>query len=80
MHFIVKDKYVCKDTNTQGKNTYIVALLCGGVMEDPDFHHENYQIIRANSSREAVEKYNHLNGCYYYYGDVVLMIDDRDLN
>lgn len=24
-----------KDTNTQGKYTYIVALCCGGLMEDP---------------------------------------------
>ena len=80
MHYVIKDRYVCKDTDTKGKYTYIVALLCGGVMEDPDFHYENYQIIRANSSREAADKYNQLNGCYYYYGSVVMMIDDRDLN
>ena len=26
-----------KETNTQGKNAYVVALCCGGVLEDPYF-------------------------------------------
>lgn len=60
-----------KDTDTQGKNTYLVALLCGGVMEDPDFHYEDYQIIHADSTKEAKEKYDKINKCSYYYGEVI---------
>lgn len=60
-----------KETDTTGENAYLVALLCGGVMEDPDLHYEDYQIIRADSGKEAVEKYNKLNQCSYYYGELV---------
>lgn len=64
-----------QDTNTQGKNTYVVALCCGGLMEDPEFHYHNYQIIRADSKREAEEKYNKLNNCSYFYGSVMGKVD-----
>lgn len=62
---------IAKCTNTEGKNEYLVALACGGVMEDPYLHYENYQIIRADSEYEAVQKYNKLNNCTYYHGSVV---------
>ena len=71
MYHIINDSFVCKDTDTQGEHTYVVAMACGGVMEDPDIHYENYQLIRANNSREAVEKYNRINSCWYYYGHVM---------
>ena len=58
-------------TNTQGKYLYVVATCCGGVMEDPDIHYEDYQYIRADSREEAVKKYNKLNHCTYYYGSVL---------
>ena len=64
-----------KDTDTQGSHTYVVALCCGGVMEDPDFHYHDYQIIRANSKDEARDKYNKLNNCSYFYGSVMGEID-----
>jgi hypothetical protein len=46
-------------------------MECGGIMEDPDIHYEKYQLIRAESAKEAVEKYNKLNNCNYYYGKVI---------
>lgn len=60
-----------KETNTQGSHAYVVALCCGGVMEDPEFHYHDYQLIRAESKDEAKKKYNELNNCSYYYGSVV---------
>lgn len=60
-----------ENTDTVGSQSYIVAMECGGVMEDPDIHYEKYQLIRAESEKEAVEKYNKLNNCNYYYGKVI---------
>ena len=64
-----------KDTDTQGEHTYIVALRCGGLMEDPEIHYHDYQIIRADSRVEAVYKYNVLNNCNYFNGNVMGQID-----
>ena len=60
-----------KHTDTKGKNEYLVALECGGVMEDPDIHYEDFQIIKADSADEARQKYDELNHCEYYYGSVL---------
>lgn len=57
------------------EHRYEVAMLCGGVMEDPNFHYENRQIITAKSEKEAKEKYDRLNNCSYYYGEVLGKID-----
>lgn len=59
------------DTDTTGKYTYVVALRLGGMTGEPDVRHEDYQLIRADSEKEAVEKYNELNKCTYYYGEVI---------
>ena len=64
-----------EDTSTQGNNTYLVALCCGGLMEDPEFHYHKYQIIRADSEDEARNKYNELNNCNYFYGTVMCQIE-----
>lgn len=64
-----------KETNTQGQHAYVVALCCGGLMEDPEFHYHDYQIIRADSRDEARCKYNELNNCGYFYGSVMGQID-----
>ena len=64
-----------KETNTQGKHAYVIALCCGGLMEDPDFHYHNFQMIRADTEYEAVEKYNELNNCGYFYGRVMSRIE-----
>lgn len=60
-----------KDTDTQGKHAYVVALCCGGLMEDPEIHYEDHQVILADSAEEARQKYNDINNCSYFYGEVV---------
>ena len=57
----IKTKIDAKEIDTQGKHAYVVALCCGGLMEDPKIHYEDYQIIRADSADEARQKYNKLN-------------------
>lgn len=37
---------------------YVVALLTGGVMEQPNFNYEDYQIIEATNEKEAEDIYN----------------------
>ena len=71
----MKVKYIAevevKETDTQGKYTYLVALCCGGLMEDPEFHYHDYQVIKADSEDEARQKYNEINKCSYFYGRVL---------
>lgn len=74
MRVKIKKTVDAKQTNTYGKYTYVVALRCGGLMEDPDFHYKDYQIIRADSEDEARKKYNQLNNCSFYYGYVIKQI------
>lgn len=50
---------------------YVVALLTGGVMEQPNFAYEDYQIIEATNEKEAEDIYNQVNECEYYYGHCV---------
>lgn len=52
-------------------NKYIVALLTGGIMESPEINYVNYQIVKADTKKKAVEIYNETNKCDYFYGDVV---------
>ena len=63
-----------KESNTQGKHTYVVALCCGGLMEDPEIHYEDYQVVRADSAEEARKKYNEINNCSYFYGSVISQV------
>ena len=65
-----------KDTDTKGKYDYLVACLCGGVMEDPNFHYMDYQIIHADSDEDAEKKYNELNRCTYYYADCITKLEN----
>ena len=60
--------------NTEGKYEYLVALRCGGLMESPEIYYKDYQIIRADSIEEARDKYNELNSCSYFYGQVLKCI------
>lgn len=64
-----------KVRDTKGKHAYVVAMCCGGIMEDPEIHYENYQLIRADSEDEARKTYNFLNDCTYYYGSVIHQVD-----
>lgn len=63
-------------TMSDGKtHLYEVATCCGGIMEDPEIHYENYQYIAANSKEEAVKIYNEKNNCSYYYGRVIRIVE-----
>lgn len=63
-----------KESNTVGEHCYLVAVACGGVMEDPEIHYEDYQVIYADSADAARRKYNEINDCHYYYGSVIRQI------
>lgn len=56
------------------ENEYIVALLTGGTMEQPEFQCENFQVIKAKNEKEAQTKYNNKNKCSYYYGYCICML------
>lgn len=60
-----------RETDTKGLYSYVVALKCGGIMEDPEIYYTNYQLIKADSEEEAYEKYNKINNCSFYYGCVL---------
>lgn len=64
-----------KETATHGEHAYIVALCCGGLMEEPEIYYVDHQIIRAASEDEARRKYNELNHCSYFYGQVLGLIE-----
>jgi|TARA_Y100000310_G_scaffold130972_1_gene130179 hypothetical protein len=55
---------------------FLVALECGGIMEDPKHHYQDYQIIKANSEEKAVEEYNKKNKCDFYYGYCFGVVED----
>lgn len=55
---------------------FIVGLVTGGVMEDPDIRLDEFNIIQAASRREAEDKYNKINNCSYYYGRCIGEIVD----
>ena len=46
---------------------YIVALQCGGLMEDPHIRYEDKEIIEANSRKEAESIYNKKHHCSFFY-------------
>ena len=71
VNFITLTTVEAKETDTIGSKRYLVATRCGGIMEDPEIHYTNYQIINANSEKEAVSKYNDINDCSFYYGEVI---------
>lgn len=50
-----------KDSDTDGKNEYIVALLHTKSFFDSIY--SDYQIIRADNGHEAEQKYNKINDC-----------------
>lgn len=64
-----------KDTDTIGNFDFLVATLCGGIPEDPEFHYESYQVIHADTKEQAKEIYDKLNKCNYYYGECIGMIN-----
>lgn len=49
-------------------NKYLVALSVGGTMEIPEITYQNFDIIEANDQDKAMEKYNKIHNCSYFYG------------
>lgn len=58
-----------------GEHAYIVAECQGGLMEDPEFHYHNYQLIRADSKDEAMRTYDFINDCSYFRGVVMYQVE-----
>ena len=67
-----------KETDTTGKHKYVVATRCGGLMEDPEIYYINYQIINADTPEEAKLKYDKINDCSFYYGQVLSEIKGEE--
>ena len=65
-----------KETDTTGKHRYVVATCCGGLMEDPEIYYINYQVINADTPEEAKLKYDKINDCSFYYGQVLSEIKE----
>lgn len=68
---IVETTVKATDTDTTGKNSYLVALKEGGLMECPKITYSNYQVIHADSEDEALDKYNTINKCDFFYGAII---------
>lgn len=77
---MVVEKVNIEETDTVGSNAYLVATKCGGVIENPSISYTDYQIIYADTDEEAVNKYNRLNQCSYYYGKVLKELSKSDIN
>lgn len=59
---------------------YIVGLLTGGLMEDPVLKFTTpYDIIEADSNKEAESIYNKKHKCDYFYGSVMCAIVDNNI-
>lgn len=50
---------------------YLVCLQTDGIVDTPAQRLSNCQIIKAIDEKQAEEKYNKLNNCYYFYGSCV---------
>lgn len=71
VHVYERKSIQAKETNTVGEFRYLVALAVGGLTESPEIEYRDYQIINANNSTEAKLKYDEINKCSFYYGEVL---------
>lgn len=60
-----------KGIDGKSKKKYRVGLAVGGVMEKPEFTYENIQEIEAYSPKDAIKKYNKMNGNNYWSATIV---------
>lgn len=56
---------------------YIVGLNTGGLMECPEITYQRFQVIEAETPKEAEDKYNEINNCNYFYGRTICEYTDR---
>lgn len=59
---------------------YIVGLSTGGLMESPQIIYERFQVIEAETPKEAKDKYNEINNCDYFYGRTICEYTERTSN
>ena len=58
---------------------YLVATASGGLMECPEFTYSLYDVIEAESKKEACKTYNKKHNCSYFYGIVICEIEKETL-
>lgn len=56
---------------------YIVGLSTGGLMECPQITYERFQVIDAETPKEAKDKYDEINNCGYFWGRTICEYTDR---
>ena len=56
---------------------YIVGLSIGRLMECPQITYERFQVIDAETPKEAKDKYDEINNCSYFYGRTICEYTDR---
>ncbi len=71
VHYFERISVQATEIDTFGENQYLVALKVGGLMESPEIEYRDYQIINADIPEAAVEKYNEINNCNYFYGHCI---------
>lgn len=54
---------------------YLVATASGGLMECPEFTYSLYDVIEAESRKEACKIYNKKHNCNYFYGAIICEIE-----
>lgn len=68
---LVKHMEVCV-SRTYGDKIFLVATLVSPyVFDSGSEDYENYQVIFADSSKDAVIKYDRLNHNCFYHGEVI---------
>lgn len=55
---------------------YLIATSYDAVAQTSNVHYENYQIITANTPKEACEIYSKKNNCVYCYASAIMEVDD----
>lgn len=54
------------------KTKYLIGTAVGGLMEMPEWRFDPpFDIIEADSAKDAVREYNKKHNCSYFYGGVM---------
>ncbi|MEI3892334.1 MULTISPECIES: hypothetical protein [unclassified Bacillus (in: firmicutes)] len=59
-------------------NNYLVALCEGGDVGRPDISYNDFQIIEAENEFDACKRYNKVNNCCYFFGEVLALVRDKE--
>jgi len=56
---------------------YLVGLLVGGLMEDPQLcFNPPYDIIEGDNREECLSIYNKKHNCFYFYGSIMCSLHE----